>query len=149
MQRRFKTPISVLVVIHTRNLRVLLLERTDAPGFWQSVTGSQEDGETLLETASREVAEETGLESTCHVLSNWNLENRYEIFERWRHRYAPNVSHNTEHVFGLQLPESVPVTLSPQEHLRARWLPWEEAATLCFSSSNAVAIRRLGAATPR
>ena len=149
MPRRFKTPVSVLVVIHTRDLQVLLLERADAPDFWQSVTGSQEDGETLRETAIREVAEETGLEPACYVLSDWNLENRYEIFERWRHRYAPGVGHNTEHVFGLLLPEPVPVTLSPREHLQACWLPWEAAAARCFSSSNAAAILRLGVTPPR
>jgi dihydroneopterin triphosphate diphosphatase len=140
----FKIPVSVLVVIHTPDLQVLLLERADAPGFWQSVTGSQDAGETLRETAIREVREETGLEVGQFTLSDWNLENRFEIFERWRHRYAPGVSHNTEHVFGLLLPEPLQVTLSPREHLNQIWLPWQEAAEKCFSWSNAEAIRRLG-----
>jgi dihydroneopterin triphosphate diphosphatase len=140
----YKIPVSVLVVIHTPDLQVLLLERADAPGLWQSVTGSQDAGETLRETANREVREETGLDADRFTLSDWNLENQFEIFERWRHRYAPGVTHNTEHVFGLLLPEPRQVTLSPREHLQQIWLPWREAAEKCFSWSNAEAIRRLG-----
>lgn len=139
----YKVPVSVLVVIHTREGEVLLLERADAPGFWQSVTGSQDPGETLEETAIREVLEETGLDATRHPLVAWGIENRYEIYPRWRHRYAPGVTHNTEHVFGLQLPAPLAVRLAPGEHLRYRWLPWQEAAAACFSPSNAEAIRLL------
>ncbi|MEW5771725.1 MAG: dihydroneopterin triphosphate diphosphatase [Pseudomonadota bacterium] len=139
----YKIPVSVLVVIHTADLQVLLLERADAPGYWQSVTGSQDPGETLLETAIREVREETGLDARAYDLSDWDMRVEFEIFERWRHRYAPGVTHNTEHVFGLLLPESLPVRLSPREHLNQLWLPWREAADKCFSWSNADAIRRL------
>ncbi len=139
-----KIPISVLVVIHTPDSRVLLMERADAPGLWQSVTGSQDAGETLLETAIREVNEETGLDAARFDLSDWRLQYEFEIFERWRARYAPGVTHNSEHVFGLTLSEPLPITLSPREHLDYVWLPWREAADKCFSWSNAAAIRRLG-----
>ena len=139
----FKIPVSVLVVIHTPDLQVLLMERADAPDFWQSVTGSQDAGETLEQTAIREVREETGLDTTRFDLRAWNIETVYEIYPRWRHRYAPGVTHNTEHVFGLCLPHPLPVTLSPREHLRAAWLPWKIAAEKCFSPSNAAAIRLL------
>lgn len=138
-----KIPVSVLVVIYTADGQVLLMERADAPGFWQSVTGSQDAGETLVETAIREVREETGLDATRFELAPWGIETRYEIYERWRHRYAPGVTHNTEHVFGLRLPAPQPVTLAPREHLRALWLPWAAAAERCFSPSNAAAIRLL------
>lgn len=140
-----KIPVSVLVVIHTVDGQVLLLERADAPGLWQSVTGSQEAGETLEQTAVREVREETGLDAMRFALTPWGIENRYAIYARWRHRYAPGVSHNTEHVFGLQLPAPQPVVLAPCEHLRYEWLPWETAADRCFSPSNAAAIRLLSA----
>lgn len=148
---RYKIPESVLVVIHTAALDVLLLRRADADGeFWQSVTGSKDTpDEPLEETCAREVAEETGIDlhaAGCH-LSDWQLENRYEIYPRWRARYAPGVTHNTEHVFGLCVPASVAVTLNPREHTEHCWLPWREAADRCFSPSNAEAcllLPRLG-----
>ena len=139
----FKIPVSVLVVIYTADLQVLLMERADAPGFWQSVTGSQEAGETLLQTAIREVSEETGLDASHFDLHDWQTETRYEIYPRWRHRYAPGVTHNTEHVFGLCMAEPQPIALSAREHVGYAWLAWEAAAAQCFSPSNAAAIRLL------
>lgn len=140
---RHKIPVSTLVVIHTPALEVLLLERADRPGFWQSVTGSQHEGETLAETAAREVAEETGIDAGRHKLTAWNLQNVFEIYSIWRDRYAPGILHNTEHVFGLEVPRPIAVTLSPREHLRFEWLPWREAAERVFSWSNRRAILEL------
>jgi dATP pyrophosphohydrolase len=139
----WKIPVSTLVVIHTAKLEVLLLERADHPGFWQSVTGSVHEGETLEQTAIREVGEETGLDARAYGLARWNLENVYEIYPVWRHRYAPGVTHNTEHVFGLRLPERLPVRLEPREHLQSVWMPWQEAAAKVFSWSNRQAIEML------
>jgi dATP pyrophosphohydrolase len=131
------------VVIHTPDLQVLLLERADHPGYWQSVTGSQDEGETLEQTAAREVLEETGLDARGHALTDWDLHNEYEIFPEWRWRYAPGVTRNTEHVFGLRLAAPAEVRLAAREHLAQIWLPWQEAAQRCFSWSNAAAIRKL------
>jgi len=140
----YKIPISVLVVVHTPALEVLLLERADRPGFWQSVTGSQEqEGELMRDTAVRELKEETGLDAARYELSDWQKQNRYEIYRNWRSRYAPGVTHNAEHVFGLQLPRPLEVVLAPREHVRYEWLPWREAAEKVFSWSNAAAIREL------
>jgi dATP pyrophosphohydrolase len=140
----YKIPISVLVVVHTPALEVLLLERADRPGFWQSVTGSQEqEGELLRDTAVRELKEETGLDAARYELSDWQKQNRYEIYRNWRSRYAPGVTHNAEHVFGLRLPRPLEVVLAPREHVRYEWLPWREAAEKVFSWSNAEAIREL------
>ena len=144
-----KIPESVLVVIHTAALEVLLIERADKPGFWQSVTGSKEALDEPDEvTARREVFEETGIEVGSAAvplghLRDWALRNVYEIYPVWRHRYASGVTHNTEHVFGLCVPRDVPVTLSPREHVAQVWLPWREAADKCFSPSNAEAILQL------
>lgn len=133
-----------MVVIYTADLQVLLLERADHPGYWQSVTGSQDEGETLFDTAIREVKEETGLDAENFELIDWHIQNQYEIFQEWRWRYPPGVTHNTEHVFGLKVPGDIPITIAAREHLSSIWLPWQEAAEKVFSWSNAQAIRRLG-----
>ena len=144
-----KIPESVLVVIFSADLQVLLLERADKPGFWQSVTGSKDAiDEPLRETAIREVFEETGLQIGSpaipeSALIDWNLSNIYEIYPVWRHRYGPGVTHNTEHVFGLQVPSNMAITLAEREHLNHQWLPWRAAADRCFSPSNAEAILQL------
>ncbi|CAN5419041.1 dihydroneopterin triphosphate diphosphatase [soil metagenome] len=144
-----KIPESVLVVIHTAALEVLLIERADHAGFWQSVTGSKDSlAEPPALTARREVAEETGIvvgssDVPLTHLHDWNLRNVYQIYPQWRHRYADGVTHNTEHVFGLLVPRDVPIVLAPREHVAHRWLPWQAAADACFSPSNAEAILHL------
>jgi len=138
-----KQPLSVLVIIHSAALDVLLMERADHPGYWQSVTGSRDDDETLPETAIREVFEETGLDAMRYALSDWQQQNVYEIYPHWRYRYPPGVTRNTEHVFGLQVPRDAGVRLAPREHLDYVWLPWQEAAAKVFSPSNRAAILQL------
>jgi len=138
----FKLPESVLVVVHTAALEVLLLERAANPGFWQSVTGSREPDDADLEaTARRELREETGL--TAGTLTDWRVKNRYEIWPQWRARYAPDVTHNTEHVFGFRVPQITVATLDPAEHTAQVWLPWQQAMDKVFSPSNRDAIRQL------
>lgn len=139
----YKIPVSVLVVIYTTDLQVLLLERADHPGYWQSVTGSQDPGETLYQAALREIYEETGLNAADYALTDWRIENQYEIYEEWRWRYAPDVRFNTEHVFGLCLPTTAPIRISTREHVNFIWLPWQQAVEKVFSSSNADAIIHL------
>lgn len=160
--KSYKIPESVLVVIHTVDLNVLMIERADRPGFWQSVTGSKAaPDEAPQETAIREVAEETGIAIVQAALAagdqssaqgasvsvghlhDWQLSNVYEIYPAWGYRYAPGVTHNTEHVFGLRVPPDIPIVLSPREHMNFMWLPWREAADKCFSMSNAEAILQL------
>lgn len=143
---RYKIPISVLVLVHTPDLRVLLIERADFPDHWQSVTGSQEAGETLQETAVRELREETGLDAAHYGgVVDWRMSHVFEIYKQWSHRYPPGTTHNTEHVFALRVPHAVPVRLAPREHLRQAWLPWREAADRCFSWTNRAAIEALPA----
>jgi dATP pyrophosphohydrolase len=141
-----KIPQSVLVVIYAPNMDVLLIERAKQPDFWQSVTGSKDFiDEDWRSTAIREVQEETGItvgtpEVPPDALVDWAIENVYEIYPIWRHRYGPGVTHNTERVFGLCVPRDTPITLAPREHTAHVWLPYREAADKCFSPSNAEAI---------
>lgn len=140
-----KLPLSVLVVVHTASLEVLLLERAPRAGFWQSVTGSLDRmDEPLAAAAAREVREETGIDAARGALAQWPVANTFEIYARWRNRFAPGVTHNTEHVFGLALAMPLPVRMSPREHTAFAWLPWREAARKCFSWSNRDAILMLG-----
>ncbi len=153
MPKPFKLPQSVLVVIYTPAWDVLLIRRTEsdpeAPAYWQSVTGSKDTpDEPWSLTAAREVLEETGLDCTrgtvlAPQLRDWGLENVYTIYPRWRHRYAPGVTQNTERVFGLQVPAGSEITLNPREHTDYQWLPYDAAADACFSPSNAEALLQL------
>ncbi len=163
MNKTYKIPESVLVVVHSPEFEVLLIERADRPGYWQSVTGSKDtQEEDLVDTAIREVFEETGIQVVRDALSSyfpadplqaptvplsnlrdWQLSNIYEIYPMWGYRYAPGVKHNTEHVFGLQVPREIPITLAPREHINHMWLPYLQAADKCFSPSNAEAILQL------
>ena len=143
----FKIPQSVLVVVHTARLDVLLLERADGGswgswGAWQSVTGSREPDDADLEAAARrELLEETGL--SLGTLTDWQLTNRYEIWPQWRARYAPDVTHNVEHVFGFRVPQITVATLDPSEHTAQLWLPWQQAMEKVFSPTNRDAIWQL------
>ena len=140
----FKTPVSALVLIHTANLQVLIMERADKAGFWQSVTGSLEAGETPRQTAIREVLEETGLDATQYDLQDWQASNAYEIYPHWRYRYAPGITTNVEHLFALELPKEIAITLAPDEHVQYEWVDWREAAKRVFSWTNVDALKRLG-----
>ena len=146
-----KLPVSVLVIVHTAGREVLLLERAARAaraarsGFWQSVTGSLDRmDEPVAQAARREVLEETGIEIRPEDLRRWPLAYTFEIFPEWRHRFVPGTTHNTEHVFSVELPARVPVALAPAEHTASLWLPWKDAAAKCFSWSNRDAIGILG-----
>ena len=143
MTRSYKIPRSVLVIVHTPDLQALLLERADHPGFWQSVTGSQDECETFVQSSYRELKEETGLDACQYPLLDWELEYEFEIFEQWRWRYAPGITRNTEHVFSLRVPRPLDIRLAPKEHLSYLWLPHDRAADRVFSWSNAAALRAL------
>lgn len=141
MPRPFKIPLSVLVVIHTPAREVLLIRRADGSDHWQSVTGSKDaEDEPFERTAVREVHEETGIDAALGTLTDWGVENVYDIWPKYLHRYPPGVTRNRERVFGLCVPAGIAVTLNPREHTDWRWLPYREAADACFSPSNAEAI---------
>lgn len=140
----FKIPISVLVVIYTRvGDKVLMLQRQDDADFWQSVTGSLELGEQPLQTARREVMEETGFDCLRPelILTDCQHQEVYEIFAKYRYRYAPDVTHNQEHWFTLLLPDQWQPQLT--EHTACQWLPWQQASILTKSWSNSLAIQQL------
>lgn len=141
MQKKIKRPESVLVLLHDGEGLALMMERADRTGFWQSVTGSLEQGETPFAAALREVREETGIVLQEHQLNDWQCNTLYEIFPHWRHRYAGGVTHNREHWFSAKIETACVPQLS--EHTAYRWLTLQEAAQIAFSPSNAQALLRL------
>ncbi len=153
---QYKIPESVLVLIYSPSLNILMLERADKPGFWQSVTGSRDTlEEPLTQTALRELNEETGLQvdttaqlegiGSFGVLVDMQHRVEYEIFQHWRWRYPPGVTHNIEHWFSLCVDQQTPIHIAPKEHLQYQWLPWQGAVQRCFSPSNRQAIEGLAA----
>ncbi|NHA16026.1 dihydroneopterin triphosphate diphosphatase [Thioalkalivibrio sp. XN279] len=138
---RFKQPESVLVVVYTRAGDFLLLERHEPAGWWQSVTGSLEPGESPGEAAVRELAEETGLDADG--LADLEMNHRFTIAPAWRHKFAPGVSENLEHAFALELPEPAPIRLDAAEHRAFAWLPLDEALSRASSWSNRAALQRI------
>lgn len=137
---KYKKPESVLVVVYTTAGKVLLLQRSDNREFWQSVTGSMRWDEDEPEvTAGRELNEETGLVVTGG-LHNWQKTFRFQILPQWAHRYSPGTKENLEHMFSLELPEEVVITMNPLEHAAFVWLPFAEASRRVMSWTNREAI---------
>ncbi|WP_336220861.1 dihydroneopterin triphosphate diphosphatase [Citrobacter amalonaticus] len=137
----YKPPVSVLVVIYALDTkRVLMLQRRDDPEFWQSVTGSVEEGETASQAALREVKEEVAIDVATEQLALIDCQRtvEFEIFSHLRHRYAPGVVRNTESWFCLALPHERQIIFS--EHLSYQWLDAPAAAALTKSWSNRQAI---------
>ncbi|MEY4649604.1 MAG: Dihydroneopterin triphosphate pyrophosphatase [Pseudomonadota bacterium] len=139
----FKKPVSSLVLIYSEDFKVLLMERADKKGFWQSVTGSLEENETPRDAAIREVFEETGIDATQYHVEDWELSHVYEIYAHWRYRYAPDITHNREHIFALKVPASIPIQLSADEHVQYLWVDWRDAMDKVFSWTNVEAIKKL------
>ncbi|NBI13148.1 dihydroneopterin triphosphate diphosphatase [[Haemophilus] felis] len=138
---KYKNPYSVLVLVYeTKHNKVLMLQRQDDPSFWQSITGTIENEETPLQTAIREVREEIGLDVQQEKLKliDCNHSVKFEIFPQFRHKYAPHISHCTEHWFLLPLPEQYEIHLT--EHLDYQWLPPQQAVALTKSWNNRAAI---------
>jgi len=143
IKKLYKIPISILVVIYTKQSSILLLHRADKKNYWQSVTGSIEKQETLIGTARREVYEETGINTNMYSLQDWKLNHQYEIYQHWRHRYEPNITHNTEHIFGLEIPSEIPIRISPSEHIEYEWVKINDAKKRVFSWTNVIALEKL------
>ncbi len=136
----YKRPESVLVLVYTRNSEVLLMRRHQPKDFWQSVTGSLETDETPLQAARRELQEETGLAS--QGLKDCHHSHSFEIYPLWRHRYAPGVTRNREHVFRLCLPSRMDISIDRKEHETFVWLNKHDALKRVSSYTNKDAIER-------
>ena len=133
-----KIPISILVIIYTKNKDVLILKKNNDKDMWQSVTGSLNENEEPVEAAKREVFEETGL--STENLIDCNKQYVFEIYEMWRHKYDDGVTHNTEHVFLLELENKVDIKIDSNEHTQYEWINRVKAAEKVFSHTNRQAI---------
>ncbi|WP_340676521.1 dihydroneopterin triphosphate diphosphatase [Paraglaciecola sp.] len=141
MNTQWRIPESALIVIFNNSGQVLMLQRNDDPLFWQSVTGTREVNETPIQTAQREVFEETGIDITAlsYQLIDCQQTNQYEIRPRWRHRYPPDALINTEYVFALQVADEQRIILT--EHSAFLWLSKPQAMEKVWSPSNKDAIQ--------
>ncbi len=138
--RHHKRPESVMVVVYTDDA-VLIIKRADHKNFWQSVTGSLEWGEQAMDTAKRELAEETGISG--YPIIDTGIRRSYDILKEWRHKFAPGTLRNQENLFLCKIPEQVEVTLDPNEHTEYEWLSHEDAMKKVFSWTNKLAIQML------
>lgn len=138
----FKRPESALVVIYDVNGQVLVLQRDDDADFWQSVTGTLETDEVAVQTALREVKEETGIDivANSYDLNDCRTANQYAIRPMWRHRYAPECEFNTEYVFSVCVNGDEKIKLT--EHLSYQWLTKPEAIEKVWSQTNKLAIKQ-------
>lgn len=137
-----RKPFSVLVVIYNIEQQFLLIRRTDDSTFWQSVTGGIDDGESAIDTAYRELKEETGIDAKALGIEviDHHTTNHYDIRPCWQHRYIANAKENTEYVFSICVPSKIKITLNPSEHTEYKWLSQTEAAQLAWSDTNKQAI---------
>ena len=140
--RHYKRPESVLVVVYTHSNEILALRRKKPDYFWQSVAGSLEWDETPEQAAKREVYEEVGLSDT-NLMVNWHSHNEFLIYPMWRHRYAPGIISNKEHLFSLKLEAPCSVVLDPREHSEYCWLSLSQAMKQISSHTNRDAVVRL------
>ena len=133
-----KIPISVLIIVYTKNKNILLLNKKGKDNMWQSITGSLQINEKPLDAAKRELFEETGIVSNDII--DCKKEHIFEIYEIWKHKYEDGVTHNIEHVFKLELDDIIDIKLDSDEHDAFEWAPRVKAAEKVFSHTNRQAI---------
>ena len=140
MTSHYRIPQSALTVVYNCAGRVLVMQRNDDPEFWQSVTGTLEQGEKPIETALREVLEETSIDiaQSAYQLIDCKKINTYDIRDRWKHRYPPGTPYNTEHVFAVEVANNHSINLT--EHSAYLWLDKTSAINKVWSDTNREAI---------
>ena len=140
MASNYRIPQSALTVVYNRAGQVLVMQRNDDPAFWQSVTGTLEQGEKPIKTALREVLEETSIDiiESAYQLIDCQKINTYEIRDRWKHRYPPGTPYNTEHVFVVEVANEQGIVLT--EHSAYLWLDKSSAMKKVWSDTNREAI---------
>lgn len=128
--------------MYTDNRDILLLERTQPFTFWQSVTGSLEEDESVADAAQRELLEETGLTREVKLIDT-GIERTFSIDPRWRDRYAAGINENVEYEWHYRLPAMVDIKLDNNEHSAYRWFDLDDAIDTVWSWTNKEALQAL------
>lgn len=115
-----KQAVSAGGVVYRRaadGFEVLLLETPG--GKWGLPKGTPSEGETIQQTALREVREETGLEV--------ELEEELDAIEYWFVRSAERTRFHKQVHFWLMRPVGGSIEQHDHEHVSVRWFPLPEA----------------------
>ena len=114
----------VKVLVHDGDRVLLLHRRAERGNFWQPITGSIEEGEQPLETARRELVEETGHRGdpqSLELKQSFLIESAYLAS-----KYAgPIIA--SEINFAAALDSRLPIRMDAEEHDAHGWFTFAEA----------------------
>jgi 8-oxo-dGTP pyrophosphatase MutT (NUDIX family) len=118
---------------------ILMLRRSPSkivlPGLWQCVSGSLEDGESIVAGALRELQEETGFGAA-------EIEGFFDL-DQVNQFHAPSVAAIvTSAIFAVRVRAGAEPALS-HEHDAMRWVPPAEALELAIWPAYRESIRRI------
>ena len=114
----------VKVLAHDRDRVLLLHRRRERGNYWQPVTGAIEDGESPVETARRELREETGHAGEPEPL---DLTQSFMIDSKFLRSQHPAPIIASEIAYAAPLDSRAPLRLDAEEHDASGWFTFAEA----------------------